>query len=71
MIKDVAPYIAIGAQILLFFNIDNNEVRVALLIVLAFQFWQKSRRSASSKKDKDNNGGEEEHRRSKKNKTTD
>ena len=50
-VQEIAPMIAMGFQILLFFNIDNIEMRVALVVVLAFQFWQRSRKN----KNKNNN----------------
>ena len=44
IVREVAPWIALAFQFYLFVNIESWEMKIALVLVMGFQFWQKTRR---------------------------
>lgn len=41
--QNMWPYLALGAQIYLFYSIEAWETRAALVLFMAYQFWKTSR----------------------------
>ena len=42
-VRELFPWFVLSAQTLLFFSVESWEMRAALVLVVLFQFWQKSR----------------------------
>ena len=42
-LRELAPWIALGFQAYLFVSIDSIEMKIALVIVVLFQLWKKSK----------------------------
>ena len=47
-VSDIAPWLAIGFQVALFLSIQSWEIKIALIVVIAFQMWNKSKKQRTA-----------------------
>ena len=52
-LRDCIPFLIMGVQCFIFFNVESIEMKLALVAVFGFQIWQKSRTKKEEESDAD------------------